>query len=143
MISALSTFLLVLIPHPLQAGEDPGCIAPTRPGSRRTLEVPAEVLVGVGGAVARAVGCLDGGEGLVDLLLGDTLYLGSDGGDGRRLGREVAHDGKDGGCGILFLLPEDICTLLAHENHRSRERPEDRHCIVCVTQEKAALLELE
>src|SRR5215213_4008299 len=84
-----------LVPHSIQAREYLRGVATPRSGPRWAFEVPAEVLVGICGAVARAVGCLDGGKGLLDPLFRDALYLGAHSGDGRRLGREVAHDGKD------------------------------------------------
>src|SRR5215212_734979 len=103
-----------LISHPIQAGEDPGRVATARSCPRRTIEVPAEVLVGICGAVARAVCRLHGVEGLVDLLFGDALYLGADGGYGRRLGGQVAHYGEYGGRRVPALLAEDVRALLAH-----------------------------
>src|SRR5215208_5105731 len=129
-----------LVPHPIQARKYLRGVAASRPGPRRTLEVPAEVLVGVCRAVARAVGCLHGVEGLVDLLLWYALYLGADGGYGRWRSREVTHDGEDRRRRVPALLAEDVGALLAHEHRRAREAPEDRHCIVRVAQEKSSFL---
>src|SRR5215210_1539935 len=106
------------VPHTIQAGEYlRGLASPRRPAA--AAEVPAEVLVGVGGAVAGAVGGLHGVEGLEDFLLRDAVYVAADGGDAWRLARQVAHHGEHGGCGVLALLAVDVRALLAHEHHRS------------------------
>jgi hypothetical protein len=73
-----------LVSHPIQAREYLRSLAP--PG--RTVaaaEVPAEVLVGIGGAMTGAVGGLHSVEGFEDLLLRDALYVVADGGDLGRL----------------------------------------------------------
>src|SRR5215210_4273666 len=114
------------VSHPIQSGEYlRGLAPPGRPAA--AAEVPAEVLVRVGGAVAGAVGGLHGVEGFEDFLLRDAVYVAPDGGDARRLARQIAHHGEHGGCGVLALLAVDVRALLAHEHHRSGERPEDRH----------------
>src|SRR5215218_4670371 len=135
--------LSLLVSHPIQAREDPGRVAAARPGPRRALEVPAEVLVWVRCAVARAVGRLHGVEGLVNLLFRHALYLGSDVGDDWRSGREVAHDGEDRSRRVTAPFAEDIRALLAHEDGWAREAAEDGHGIVGVPEKELALLELE
>src|SRR5215210_7733991 len=125
---------LVSIPHPIQSGEYlRGLAPPRRPAA--AAEVPAEVLVGVGCAVAGAVRGLHGVEGLEDFLLRHAVYVAADGGDARRLARQVAHHGEHGGCSVLALLAEDIRALLAHKDHRPGKRPEDRYGVVGVAAE--------
>src|SRR5215213_3988936 len=132
-----------LVPHPIQARKYLRGVAASRPGPRRTLEVPAEVLVWICRPVARAVGCLHGVEGLVDLLFWHALYLGTDVGDDWRSGREVAHDGEDRRRRVTAPFAEDIGALLAHEDGRAREAAEDGHGIVRMPEKELALLELE
>jgi hypothetical protein len=55
-----------LVPHPVESREKLRGVATTRRSSRGAFEVPAEILVGIGGAVAGAVGRLHGVQGLVD-----------------------------------------------------------------------------
>ncbi len=90
--------------------------------------------------MAGAVGGLHGVEGFVDFLFGDAFYVLADGGDPWRLARQVAHDGEDGGRGVAPVLAEDVRALLAHEDHRARERPEDGDGVVGVAAEEAAFL---
>src|SRR5215213_7719622 len=132
-----------LVPHPIQARKYLRGVAASRPGPRRTLEVPAEVLVWICRPVARAVGCLHGVEGLVDLLFWHALYLGTDVGDDWRSGREVAHDGEDRRRRVTAPFAEDVGALLAHEDGRARKAAEDWHSVVGVAQEEATLFELE
>src|SRR5215213_701579 len=124
-----------LVPHPIQARKYLRGVAASRPGPRRTLEVPAEVLVWICRPVARAVGCLHGVEGLVDLLFWHALYLGTDVGDDWRSGREVAHDGQD--------RRRRVTAPFADEDGRAREAAEDGHGVVGVPEKELALLELE
>ena len=140
----MPVFAFELIPHPVQTGEYVRGLAPPG-GAVATAEVPAKVLVGVGGAVAGAVGSLHGVQSLEDLLLRDALYVTADGGDSRWLAGlyEAAHDGKDGGRDVLAVLAEDVRALLAHENHRARKSTEYGNCVVSVAQEEAAFFELQ
>src|SRR5215207_6827478 len=95
---------LILVPHPIKPGEYARGVSAVAAGTVGPLEVPDEVLVGVGGALAGAEGRAHGVESLVDALLRDAFYVGTDGGYLGGLVGEVAHDGEDGGRRVLGAL---------------------------------------